>query len=40
MGSTHGTWLNNVKLLEGELTPLIHGDVLRFGIDIDRGDGL
>lgn len=38
-GSTHGTWLNNVKLITGEDTPLINGDILRFGVNVDRGDG-
>lgn len=38
-GSTHGTWLNNVKLIIGENTPLHSGDILRFGVDVDRGDG-
>jgi pSer/pThr/pTyr-binding forkhead associated (FHA) protein len=38
-GSTHGTWLNNVKLITGEDTPLLNGDILRFGVDVDRGDG-
>lgn len=38
-GSTHGTWLNNVKLVTDEATPLLNGDILRFGIDVDRGDG-
>lgn len=38
-GSTHGTWLNNVKLITGEETPLISGDILRFGVNVDRGDG-
>jgi hypothetical protein len=37
-GSTHGTWLNNVKLITGEDTPLLSGDILRFGVDVDRGD--
>jgi hypothetical protein len=37
-GSTHGTWLNNVKLITGEITPLLSGDILRFGVDVDRGD--
>ncbi|KAJ5692961.1 hypothetical protein N7462_002384 [Penicillium macrosclerotiorum] len=37
-GSTHGTWLNNVKLSTGEKTPLISGDELRFGVNVDRGD--
>lgn len=38
--STHGTWLNNVRLIEGEPTPLICDDVLRFGITVDRGHGM
>ena len=38
-GSTHGTFLNNVKLITGETTPLLNGDILRFGVDVDRGDG-
>ncbi|OOQ86508.1 hypothetical protein PEBR_21047 [Penicillium brasilianum] len=37
-GSTHGTWLNNIKLVTDEATPLLNGDILRFGIDVDRGD--
>ncbi|KAJ5683985.1 Vacuolar protein sorting-associated protein 64 [Penicillium maclennaniae] len=37
-GSTHGTWINNTKLITGEKTPLIHGDVLTFGVPVDRED--
>ncbi|KAJ6115662.1 hypothetical protein N7523_006079 [Penicillium sp. IBT 18751x] len=37
-GSTHGTWINNSKLITGEKTPLIHGDVLTFGVPVDRED--
>ena len=38
-GSTHGTWLNNAKLITGQITPLLSGDILQFGVDVDRGDG-
>ncbi|KAJ5290295.1 uncharacterized protein N7443_010548 [Penicillium atrosanguineum] len=37
-GSTHGTWINNSRLIIGEKTPLIHGDVLTFGVPVDRED--
>ncbi|KAJ5574052.1 uncharacterized protein N7459_008479 [Penicillium hispanicum] len=37
-GSTHGTWLNNVKLISGEATPLLEGDIIQFGVDVERGD--
>ncbi|OQD76029.1 hypothetical protein PENDEC_c005G03227 [Penicillium decumbens] len=37
-GSTHGTWINNSRLITGEKTPLIHGDVLTFGVPVDRED--
>ena len=40
LASTHGTWLNNIKLVFGEATPLISGDILRFGVDVERDDGL
>lgn len=36
-GSTHGTWLNNLKLITDEKTPLLDGDTLRFGVKVDRG---
>jgi hypothetical protein len=38
-GSTHGTWINSSKLITGEKMPLIHGDVLTFGVPVDREDG-
>ncbi|KAF7719709.1 FHA domain-containing protein [Penicillium ucsense] len=37
-GSTHGTWLNDTRLSVGKDTPLSSGDILRFGVDVDRGD--
>ncbi|KAJ5492976.1 hypothetical protein N7539_001722 [Penicillium diatomitis] len=37
-GSTHGTWLNDTRLAVGKDTPLSSGDILRFGVDVDRGD--
>ncbi|KAJ5306074.1 hypothetical protein PENANT_c024G08491 [Penicillium antarcticum] len=36
-GSTHGTYLNDDKLVAHVETPLMSGDVLRFGVDVDRG---
>ncbi|KAJ5115138.1 hypothetical protein NUU61_000897 [Penicillium alfredii] len=36
--STHGTWLNNAKMVTGEKTPLLSGDLLRFGVDVNRFD--
>lgn len=38
-GSTHGTWINNSRLITGEKMPLIHGDILTFGVPVDREDG-
>ncbi|KAJ5645093.1 hypothetical protein N7507_011104 [Penicillium longicatenatum] len=38
LGSTHGTWLNNNRLIFGEATPLFSGDILRFGVDVERGE--
>lgn len=38
LGSTHGTWLNNNRLIFGEATPLLSGDILRFGVDVERGE--
>ncbi|EPS30066.1 hypothetical protein PDE_05016 [Penicillium oxalicum 114-2] len=37
-GSTHGTWLNGFRLSSERDSPLLSGDVLRFGTDVDRGD--
>lgn len=37
-GSTHGTWINNSMLITGEKMPLIHGDILTFGVPVDRED--
>lgn len=37
--STHGTWLNDTKLVPGELTTLASGDTVRFGIDVERDEG-
>ncbi|KAJ5174678.1 uncharacterized protein N7482_000555 [Penicillium canariense] len=38
-GSTHGTYLNDAKLITGDDTPLSSGDIIQFGIDVDRGRG-
>ncbi|KAJ5760432.1 hypothetical protein N7520_007588 [Penicillium odoratum] len=38
LASTHGTWLNNNRLISGESTPLLSGDILRFGVDVERGE--
>ena len=37
--SSHGTWLNNLQLITEEKTLLVDGDTLRFGVDINHGDG-
>ncbi|KAJ5520339.1 hypothetical protein N7463_000792 [Penicillium fimorum] len=36
-GSTHGTFLNDAKLVTDVDTPLFSGDIIRFGVDVDRG---
>ncbi|KAG0154250.1 hypothetical protein PDIDSM_1630 [Penicillium digitatum] len=36
-GSTHGTFLNDTKLATNMDTPLFSGDIIRFGVDVDRG---
>ncbi|KAJ5780759.1 hypothetical protein N7457_005919 [Penicillium paradoxum] len=36
-GSTHGTYMNDIKLSTNEDHPLFSGDVIRFGVDVDRG---
>ncbi|CAG8910063.1 unnamed protein product [Penicillium egyptiacum] len=36
-GSTHGTFLNDSKLVTDVNTPLYSGDIIRFGVDVDRG---
>ncbi|CAG8093633.1 unnamed protein product [Penicillium nalgiovense] len=36
-GSTHGTFLNDSKLVTDVNTPLYSGDIVRFGVDVDRG---
>ncbi|KAJ5970855.1 uncharacterized protein N7479_000773 [Penicillium vulpinum] len=36
-GSTHGTFLNDTKLATDVDTPLLSGDIIRFGVDVDRG---
>ncbi|KAJ5210572.1 hypothetical protein N7491_010379 [Penicillium cf. griseofulvum] len=36
-GSTHGTFVNDTKLVTDVDTPLSSGDVIRFGVDVDRG---
>ncbi|KAJ5801162.1 uncharacterized protein N7518_003230 [Penicillium psychrosexuale] len=36
-GSTHGTFLNGGKLVTDVNTPLRNGDIIRFGVDVDRG---
>ncbi|KAJ5709479.1 hypothetical protein N7493_010813 [Penicillium malachiteum] len=38
LGSTHGTWINNTRLPFGDPSPLITGDVVRFGVDVERDD--
>jgi FOG: FHA domain len=38
-GSTHGTYLNDAKLVTDVDTPLSSGDIIRFGVDVDRGQG-
>lgn len=38
-GSTHGTFLNGGKLVTDVNTPLRNGDIIRFGVDVDRGQG-
>ncbi|KGO66404.1 hypothetical protein PITC_067000 [Penicillium italicum] len=35
-GSTHGTFLNDIKLMTDVDTPLFNGDIIRFGVDVDR----
>ncbi|KAJ5154350.1 uncharacterized protein N7500_009789 [Penicillium coprophilum] len=36
-GSTHGTFLNDAKLVTDVETPLFSGDIIRFGVNVDRG---
>ncbi|KAJ5888538.1 hypothetical protein N7495_008579 [Penicillium taxi] len=36
--STHGTWLNGRKLAPGEIVELSNDDVVKFGVDIQRGE--
>ncbi|KAJ5925639.1 hypothetical protein N7454_008278 [Penicillium verhagenii] len=38
LGSTHGTWLNNKRLGHGDAIPVFTGDVIRFGVDVERGE--
>ncbi|KAJ5723221.1 hypothetical protein N7488_001256 [Penicillium malachiteum] len=38
LGSTHGTWINNTRLPFGDPSPLTTGDVVRFGVDVERDD--
>lgn len=37
VGSMHGTFINSSILLKNESTPLEDGDLLKFGIPIERG---
>lgn len=39
LGSTHGTWLNNMRLHVHQPAHIFNGDILRFGIDVERNDG-
>jgi hypothetical protein len=39
-GSTHGTYVNDVRLEQSVDTPLFHGDTIRFGVNVDRGQGM
>ncbi|CAI7606115.1 unnamed protein product [Penicillium glandicola] len=36
-GSTHGTFVNDIKLVTDVDTQLFSGDIIRFGVDVDRG---
>ncbi|KAJ4155554.1 hypothetical protein LMH87_000793 [Akanthomyces muscarius] len=38
VGSLHGTYHNDTKLQQGQAKALYHGDLLKFGIAIDRGN--
>ncbi|OAQ98608.1 hypothetical protein LLEC1_01217 [Akanthomyces lecanii] len=38
VGSLHGTYQNDLKLQQGKPKPLSNGDLLKFGIPIDRGN--
>ncbi|KAJ6167002.1 Vacuolar protein sorting-associated protein 64 [Penicillium chermesinum] len=38
LGSTHGTWLNNVKLTSHQRAVILNEDIIRFGIDVERND--
>lgn len=40
VGSTHGTFLNDEKLMVGSDAPLFDGDIIRFGVNVDRGQGM
>ncbi|KAJ5266856.1 hypothetical protein N7478_009664 [Penicillium angulare] len=37
LDSTHGTWLNNTRLIHGEAADVNNGDILRFGVDVENG---
>lgn len=37
LGSTHGTWLNNTRLVCGQAAEVRNGDILRFGVDVENG---
>ncbi|KAJ5566159.1 hypothetical protein N7535_007797 [Penicillium sp. DV-2018c] len=36
-GSTHGTFVNDAKLVPNVDSPLFSGDIIRFGVSVDRG---
>jgi pSer/pThr/pTyr-binding forkhead associated (FHA) protein len=38
-GSTHGTFVNDAKLVTNVDSPLFSGDIIRFGVSVDRGHG-
>lgn len=38
--SMHGTWLNGNKLQPSAPAELSHGDLLQFGVDVNRNDGM
>ncbi|KAJ5735241.1 uncharacterized protein N7483_000366 [Penicillium malachiteum] len=38
LGSTHGTWINNTRLPFGDPSALTTGDIVRFGVDVERDD--
>ncbi len=38
VGSLHGTYLNGSQLRGTQAKPLAHGDIVKFGISIDRAN--